>query len=303
VCKKIISYLMVIVIALMMAVNYQIFVFPNQFAPAGLNGVFTMIQHVLGFKLSYSSILINIPLAILAYLFLGKAKAIRTMTYTIAFSVFLLLLDQMDLSAFVYSTTVSALLGPTAAGLITGFGGYVMYRINACYGGTEFVAGFIHRRFPNFNFFNVIFVLNVSVAVASYFVYNYRIEPVLLCIIYSYFSSNVRDNLKRKHQEAVRCEIITENPDELGKLIINQFHHTATIVQGTGLYSGQKKTVIVCVINPSQITELSKAIAEFPGCFMTMSPVSSVNGNFARLDSHSIPERIYYDDGQILSDT
>jgi uncharacterized membrane-anchored protein YitT (DUF2179 family) len=50
--KKFISYAMVVLIALMMALNYQLFVFPNTFAPAGLNGIFTMIQHVLGFKLS-----------------------------------------------------------------------------------------------------------------------------------------------------------------------------------------------------------------------------------------------------------
>lgn len=296
--KKIISYLIVILVALMMALNYQLFVFPNSFAPAGLNGVFTMLQHVLGFKLSYSSIILNIPLAILAYFFLGKAKAIRTLTYIIAFSLFLILLDVMDLSAFVYATTVSTLLGPIVAGLITGFGGYIMYKMNACYGGTEFIAGFIHRRYPNFNFFTVIFILNISVAVVSYFVYDYKIEPVLLCIIYSYFSSNVRDNLKRKNQQAVRCEIITENPDELGNQIIEQFHHTATVIQGKGLYSGQDKSVLICVVNPGQITELSKLISKFSGSFMTMSHVDSVTGNFMRLDSHSLPEKVFYDNGE-----
>ena len=65
--KKIVSYLMVIGIALMMALNYQLFVFPNSFAPAGLNGIFTMIQHVLGFKLSYTSIILNVPLAIIVF--------------------------------------------------------------------------------------------------------------------------------------------------------------------------------------------------------------------------------------------
>ena len=65
--KKVISYLMVVFIALMMALNYQLFVFPNSFAPAGLNGIFTMLQHLLGFKLSYTSILLNVPLMVIFF--------------------------------------------------------------------------------------------------------------------------------------------------------------------------------------------------------------------------------------------
>ena len=38
--KKLVSYAMVVLIALMMALNYTLFVFPNSFAPAGLNGIF-----------------------------------------------------------------------------------------------------------------------------------------------------------------------------------------------------------------------------------------------------------------------
>ena len=68
------SYIIVILIALMMAVNYQMFVFPNRFAPAGLNGIFTMIQHVLGIKLSHTTIVLNVPLAIASYFLSPTSK-------------------------------------------------------------------------------------------------------------------------------------------------------------------------------------------------------------------------------------
>ena len=77
--KKTVSYLMVVLIALMMALNYQLFVFPNKFAPAGLNGIFTMIQHVLGFKLSYTSIILNVPLAILVFFVIARPFATRSL--------------------------------------------------------------------------------------------------------------------------------------------------------------------------------------------------------------------------------
>ena len=296
--KKIVSYIMVILIALMMALNYQLFVFPNSFAPAGVNGIFTMIQHVLGFKLSYTSILLNVPLAIIVFFVIAKPFALRSMVYTLAFSGFLMMFDAMDLSAFVYSTGVSAVVGPAVAGMITGFGGYYMHRIGACYGGTEFIAKLIHKRNPAVNFFSIIFALNVSVALASYFVYDYKIEPVLMCIIYSYFSSNVRDNMNRKRGSALRCEIITDRPDEVSNAIIQNLHHGVTALEAKGMYTGEAKTMLVCILNPSQLTELSKLVAQFPGSFVTFTHVNSVLGNFKHLGSNNRPQVQIFDSGK-----
>ena len=222
----------------------------------------------------------------------------RSLVYNLCFSGFLMIFDAIDLSAFVYSTTVSTLLGPAVAGLITGFGGYYMHRVGACYGGTEFVAKLIHKKNPNVNFFSIIFGLNVSVAVASYFVYDFQIEPVLLCIIYSYFSSSVRDTQNRKHNSALRCEIITSDPEPLKREIIETLHHSATEIIGKGVYSGQEKTVLVCVLNPSQLTEMTKILNKYPGSFVSVGQVNAVLGNFKRLDSNSKPEKQIYDSGK-----
>ena len=296
--KKIVSYLMVMLIALMMALNYQLFVFPNSFAPAGLNGIFTMIQHVLGFKLSYTSIILNVPLAIIVFFVIAKPFALRSLLYTLAFSGFLMVFDAIDLSAFVYNTELSKLVGPAVAGMITGFGGYYMHRIGACYGGTEFIAKLIHKKHPAVNFFSIIFALNVSVAIASYFVYDFQIQPVLMCIIYSYFSSSVRDSMNRKRGSALRCEIITNRPEELSRAIIEKLHHGVTALEAKGMYSGESKTMLVCILNPSQLTDLSKLVADFPGSFVTFSHVNSVLGNFKHLDSHNQPEKLLYDSGK-----
>ena len=299
--KKIVSYLMVVMIALMMALNYQLFVFPNSFAPAGLNGIFTMIQHVLGFKLSYTSIILNVPLAIIVFFVIAKPFALRSLLYTLAFSGFLMVFDAIDLSAFVYDTELSKLVGPAVAGMITGFGGYYMHRIGACYGGTEFIAKLIHRKNPAVNFFSIIFGLNVSVAIASYFVYDFKIEPVLMCIIYSYFSSSVRDNMNSKHNSALRCEIITDDPIALSQAIMEKLHHGVTAMKAKGMYSGVEKTVLVCIINSSQLTELTKLVQNFTGSFVTVGQVTGVMGNFKRLDSKSDPEKVIYDSGKSVA--
>lgn len=292
------SYIVVLLVSLAMALNYQLFVFPNKFAPAGINGILTMIQDVLGIKLSFASIVLNIPLALLCFFMDNKTRALRSLVYTVAFSAFLALLENLDLSRFAYASTISTFVGPAVAGLISGACGYVMHSLNGHLGGTEFIAILIHRKKPRFNFFSVIFALNVAVAAISYFVYGYNIEPVLMCILYCYFSSAVRDNMDRKYQSAIRCEIVTENPDELRDAIIHKLHHSATVFPAKGIFTGKEKTVVVCVVNPSQVTELTNLVTQFPGSFVTLSQVSKVIGNFNRLDSHGNRPVEVFDSGK-----
>ena len=66
--KKVITYLCIVAIAMICALNYNLFIFPNKFAPAGINGICTMIQYLTGINVGYMSLLINIPLAIWVYL-------------------------------------------------------------------------------------------------------------------------------------------------------------------------------------------------------------------------------------------
>ena len=93
--NKPITYAVIVVIALVAALNYQIFIFPNKFSPSGLNGICTMIQHMFGISVGYLSLIINIPLAIAVYLLVSKPMAIRSMVYVGTFSVALLVLDEV----------------------------------------------------------------------------------------------------------------------------------------------------------------------------------------------------------------
>ena len=121
--KKVWTYAVIVFVALLGAANYQLFVFPNQFAPSGVNGICTMIQYVTGISVGYLSLLINIPLAVWCYIEVSKPMALRSMVYVITFSLGLLLMDYVDLSAFAYSTEngTSKILGPLISGVIQGY--------------------------------------------------------------------------------------------------------------------------------------------------------------------------------------
>ena len=215
--KKFWTYLVIMGVAVVCAFNYEIFVFPNKFAPSGLNGICTMIQYLSGVSIGYLSLLINIPLALMVYKCISKPLAIRSMVYVVTFSLSLLILDKLDLSALAYSTDTgtSTILGPLVAGIIYGGCSSVLVRASAYSGGTDFVAAMIHKYHPEQSLFWLIFGINSIVAFGSYFVYGYQVEPVILCILYSFASSTVTDRLAKSGRSAVRFEIITDYPKEI----------------------------------------------------------------------------------------
>lgn len=285
--KKIWTYFVVAMIAFVAAVNYELFVFPNSFAPSGINGICTMIQHVFGISVGYLSLLVNIPLAIWCYIEVSKPIALRSMVYVVTFSVALLVLDHVDLSAFAYSTDngTSRILGPLVAGIIMGYCYNLLIKASAYSGGTDFISAIIHKRNPNKSVLGISFVLNVIVAVSSYFVYDFQMEPVILCIIYAFASSTVGDKLTKSGREAIRFEIVTDHPNEISKEIINKTHHTTTVFPAKGMYSGRETNVIICIVNKTQAASVSRIVRKYPRTFAIMSQVNAVMGNFKNLNT------------------
>ncbi len=297
--KKALTYMVIILLAIVGAFNYQLFVFPNQFAPAGLNGLCTMIQHISGISVGYLGLLINIPLSIAVFFKVSRPLALRSMTYVLVFSIALLVLDYVDLSPFAYATDTgtSTILGPLVAGVITGACYSLLVRGGALTGGMDFVASLIHKKKPETNLFWVLFLLNCSVAGISYFVYGFKIEPVILCILYSFMSSMVSDQVGKSGRSAVRFEIVTEDPQYISDAIINRLHHSATLMPGKGIYKGTETSVLVCIVNKSQVATLSAILRECPNTFAITSQVSEVMGNFKRLDTRGKAEVELLDSG------
>jgi len=302
--KKVWTYLVIAAVALFAAVNYELFVFPNQFAPSGLNGICTMIQHVSGISVGYLSLLINVPLAIWCYIEVSKPVALRSMVYVLTFSIGLLILDHVDLSAFAYATEngTSKILGPLVAGIIQGYVYSILVKASAYSGGTDFISAIVHKRNPNKSVFGMSFTINCFIAVASYFVYGYQMEPVILCIMYSFMSSNVADRQMRAGREAVCFEIITEYPNEISKEIIERTKHSTTLIPAKGMYSGRETNLLICVVNKTQAAKVARICRSYPNTFAVMDPVSEVMGNFKNLsgDGKEVKAILDAGDGKTL---
>ena len=297
--KKVWTYLVIVGIGLIGAVNYELFVFPNQFAPSGVNGICTIIQHVFGFNVGSLSLIINVPLALLCYVKVSKPIALRSMVYVVTFSLGLIILDHVDLSMFAYATEngTSKILGPLVAGVMMGYIYSILMKASAYTGGMDFISAIVHKYNPNKSVLGMSFSINVFIAIASYFVYGYQMEPVILCILYSFMSSTVGERVMKSGREAVCFEIITDYPREISQEIIEKLNHTTTLIPAKGMYSGRETNMLICVVNKTQAATVNKIIKKYPYTFAVMDFVGEVMGNFKNMDNSGREVKAVLDSG------
>ena len=279
--KKIFSYAVIVGVAVILAFNYHIFIVENHFAPAGLNGIATMIQFKTGFSISYMSLIINVPLCILAYFFVEKKFAVKTLVFSLVYSVAYLLLQQSNTDFIKYNAQGHDTIFPVIiSGVISGLVYGICLKCNASTGGTDVMAAFINKRYPEADTVWVIFFLNVGVAVVSFFVYGFNYAAVILCIVNSYVTSKVGDMLIKGPHSAAKFEVITAHPEELAKELIETLHHGCTAVPAKGMYSGEDKYILICVVNRRQVVDFERIIAKYDNTFAYLSTVNKTIGIF-----------------------
>ena len=279
------SYCTVAALAILMGLSYAFFVFPNSFAPAGINGLATIVQYLFHISIGYLSLLINLPLILLAWKKLDRDFARKSLLFVLVFSAVTLALSQIDLSGIVYHTEngTSSILGPTAAGVISGAVYGLVIRQNGSTGGTDIVAAWVHKLHPEASLVWVIFSLNASVAALSFFVYGCQFEPVILCLIYCYLSSRISDGILKGVKTALKFEVVTQHAPELAARLLHELHHGVTVLPAEGMYSETPRSLLVCVVNRHQIVRFQEILSEFPDTFSYVSSVNETMGNFKRV--------------------
>ena len=293
--KLIVEYVIIIGLACCMALVYEVLIFPNSFAPAGINGLATIIQHLFDFSVGYMSIIINIPLIIIVFMLVDKDFALKTLCYVLAFSLLTLIMKNgakngdakgiLDVSMFAYKNgSVSTVLAPIASGALNGIIYGFCIRHNSCTGGTDIVARMVRVKRPELNIMWVTFTLNSAVAILSFFAYAedglFNVEPVILCLIYCFVSTKMGDVILKGRKTALKFEVVTSYPEEISQEIIKKLKHSATVVHAQGMYTHQEKSLLICVVNKNQIIDFENIIKKYEGTFAYITSVNETVGNF-----------------------
>ena len=285
---NVLQYLAVVSLGVVLAFNYIIFINPNNFAPAGINGIAVMVQYKLNFSVGYMSLIINVPLCVFAFFLIERKFSVKTLIFCLVYSFVYLFLQTLDFSKWQYNAQgVDTIYPVIIAGLLSGLVYGILFRVNACTGGTDIVAKYLSKKKPFLNFFWVTFSINAIVAVVSCFVYaengalNYK--PACLCMLYCFVSSFIGNMMLKGSKSAYEFTIITSHPEEIECEIIEKLRHSATRVYGQGIYSNGEKTVLICLVNKHQLIDFEKIIKKYPETFAFVQSVSQTFGNFKKI--------------------
>jgi len=288
--RVLLSYVKIVASAILLAFTYQLFIVENGFAPAGLNGIATMVQYKTGFSIGYMSLLINTPLCLLAYFLLDKKFALRSFCFSLTYSVVFLYLQKIGLDEFQYVTGGHDTIYPVMlSGVIGGFVYGVCFRQRASTGGTDIVSKYISEKKPELNFFWVTFALNAVVAVASFFVYAqtdrdgsliFNYKPVCLCVLYCFISSFVGSHIIRGTKTACEFTIVTSHAKEIAAEIATTLQHSCTKLSAVGGFTNGEKEVLICVVNNHQIVEFQNILKKYDDTFSFSKTINETYGNF-----------------------
>lgn len=258
------------------AIGIHSFILPNNFAPGGVTGIASMIQFKSGINAGYFIFALNLPLLVLAIKYINKSFALKTLASTVLTSALLIILEKVKFVTYVSAN--QSILAAIAGGIFGGAGLAIMLKIGGSSGGTDIIATLIQKKFSATNVAWFIFLLDAVVVLASFFVYNSGLEPVLLALSEMFVSSKVCETIMQGFKSALKFEIITPNPEELSKEILEKLERGVTCIPAIGMYSHDEKSLLICVVRKRQIAQFQKILKKYPESFAYISSSSEVMG-------------------------
>ena len=113
---------------------------------------------------------------------------------------------------------------------------------------------------------------------ASFFVYDYKLTPVLLAFVEMFVSARACDFILNGFKSAVKFEVITTHGDELSAELMEKLHRGVTKVEAVGMYSQDEKSLLICIVRRRQIAQFQKIIRRYPDTFAYLTSTSEVFG-------------------------
>jgi uncharacterized membrane-anchored protein YitT (DUF2179 family) len=280
--------------ALIAAFAVNIFFVPVKLTMGGVSGIASIIYQLTGkgdfLPLGIMIILLNIPLVLLGWRKIGLRFVWRSLIGTLVYSLLIDLTEPTLARWFVHYINrplerggADPLIYCLFGGILYGIGLGLIFRGNYTTGGTDIMAVVVKRRLKSFSMGQFLMILDALIVIASAIAYRDNTGPGILMAMYSfiamYLTSKSIDILLEGFDYCRAAYIISEKSAEITERILNQIHRGVTSLAGKGMYTGQARDVLLCVLSRKQIPELKSIVAEIdPGAFVIVVEAREVFG-------------------------
>lgn len=270
---EIIKYAVIVLGTFMYAVGFEFFLYPNAIVVGGVSGIAMIINMLTELPVGVLTIIMNIPLFILAWRSFGSKFLVGSLVGMLLSSVF------VDfLAMFAVAPTNDMLLACFIGGAVKGAGLGLVYYVGATTGGIDIVAKFARRRFPYINFGTIVLVMDLIIIVVFAIVFK-KIESSMYAVIAMFITSKAIDLVLYGIDNSNVCYIISNESEQVVKAITDRLHRGVTILEGEGAYSHQSKQVLLCVVKRPQISDIRKMVRSIDeNAFFIVTDAKNVYG-------------------------
>lgn len=273
--SKLVKYIIIVLGAAIGAIGFQFFMFPNSIVSGGLTGIAQIINRLTGLPVGVLSIVMNVPLFIIAWRQFGNQFIIDSFIGTALFSVFIDLSSMLNIVA-----TNDPMLGSIIGGVIKGAGLGAIYYVGATTGGVDIVARILRRKYPYINFGTFILILD-AVVISAYALIFHIVESAMYSLICMFVVSKAIDLVLYGLDNSSVVYIVSHQTDVIVQEITSgNLHRGVTLLHAEGAYTHEERQVIMCVIKRPQIAEIRRLVRTIDDkAFLVVTDAKNVFGN------------------------
>ncbi len=262
---------MITVGAVIAAFALEEFLVPFTILDGGIVGISMIISQLSGWPLGVLTIVLNIPFMILGYRRLGKRFLVKAIYAMVVFSSFLGVFEHMK------EVTNQEILVVVFGGVLLGIGVGLILRYGGCLDGTEIVAMLLSHHME-FSVGQIVLFFNIIIYAVAGFLFGP--DRALYSLLTYFITSKIIDIVENGMEQGKSVMIITDHGKDIADKIYSQLGRTCTQMEGKGMVSNGKKTVLYCVITRVEVPAIKKIINDADvSAFMTISDVSEIVGN------------------------
>ena len=263
----------IIIASLIFSLGLHSFVAPANIAPGGVTGIATIISSMTSLSVGLLYGLLNLPLIILGFIFLGKGMMVKTI---VSVAVITVATDYVFgiIPAYEGEKILAALFG----GVLFGTGIGLIHLRQGTSGGIDIVNRIIHKKFPHFSMGKIGLAADAVIISASMIIFR-SVEAGLFAIVAIFVSGRVIDALFYGGFEGKLLLVFSDKYEEITRKIIEEQERGVTLLHGTGAYSGKDKKIICCASPKSKYIKIKRIVGEVdPDAFIVITKAGEVLG-------------------------
>ena len=270
------EYLMIIVGTGLMSLAINSVFDASEMVTGGFSGVAIIIKawtkglYGNGIPLWITNLVLNVPLFLLAAKIKGFKFVKKALLGDLSLTIWLAILPAWKLSG-------DFLLVALYGGLLQGIGIGCVFLGGGTTGGTDLLAAIIQKYLNHYSIAQIMQFIDGAVVVVGMYVFG--VERALYAIIAVFLVTKVSDGIIEGLKFSKVVYIITDKPDEVAKMVMEDLDRGITGISAKGMYSGTDKLMLFCVVGKKELVHLKEKIDEIDeNAFVIVGDAREVHG-------------------------